>query len=82
MKNKTPKSKAISSTTAATAPSPMFVRGQTWQLSHGTATILHVGKRLVEYKFLKTGMIRGPLELTSISNLTESMKANKATLIS
>jgi hypothetical protein len=84
VKKKTAKSKTVTPApvpAVAGVPSPMFVRGQVWQFPHGIATILHVGKRLVEYKFLKTGMVRGPIEMNSISNFTESMKNHKAKLI-
>ena len=40
-----------------------------------------VGKTLVQYRFLKTGMVRGHLEMKSIPNFAEAMKANKARLI-
>jgi hypothetical protein len=68
-------------TTRAISKSFTFERGQKWQLPNGHATIVHVGKTLVQYKFLKTGMVRGPLEMKSIPNFAEAMKANKARLV-
>jgi hypothetical protein len=60
---------------------PIFASGQKWQMQRGHAEIVQVGKTLVHYKFLKTGMIRGPLEMKSIPNFAEAMKANNAKLI-
>jgi len=60
---------------------PTFARGQKWQMQRGHAEIVQVGKTLVHYKFLKTGMIRGPLEMKSVTNFAEAMKANNAKLI-
>jgi hypothetical protein len=60
---------------------PAFVRGQKWQMERGHAEIVQVGKTLVHYKFLKTGMVRGPLEMKSISNFAEAMLTNKARLV-
>ena len=61
---------------------PTFAAGQNWQMERGHAEILQVGKTLVHYKFLKTGMVRGPIEMKSIPNFAEALKNNKATLIS
>ena len=60
---------------------PVFVRGQKWQMERGHAEIVQVGKTLVHYKFLKTGMIRGPLEMKSIPNFAEAMESNNARLL-
>lgn len=60
---------------------PTFARGQKWQMERGHAEIVQVGKTLVHYKFLKTGMVRGPLEMKSISNFAEAMVTNKARLV-
>jgi len=60
---------------------PTFVRGQKWQMERGHAEIVQVGKTLVHYKFLKTGMVRGPLEMKSIPNFAEAMAANNAKLV-
>jgi hypothetical protein len=60
---------------------PTFVRGQKWQMERGHAEIVQVGKTLVHYKFLKTGMVRGPLEMKSIPNFAEAMEANNAKLV-
>jgi hypothetical protein len=58
-----------------------FAPGQKWQMQRGHAEIIQVGKTLVQYRFLKTGMIRGPLEMKSIPNFAEAMKTNKARLV-
>lgn len=60
---------------------PTFARGQKWQMERGHAEIVQVGKTLVHYKFLKTGMVRGPLEMKSIPNFAEAMQANNAKLV-
>ena len=60
---------------------PTFARGQKWQMEHGLAEIVQVGKTLVHYKFLKTGMVRGPIEMKSIPNFSEAMVSNKARLV-
>jgi hypothetical protein len=60
---------------------PTFIPGQKWGMERGYAEIIQVGKTLVHYKFLKTGMVRGPVEMKSISNFAEAMKANRAKLI-
>jgi hypothetical protein len=60
---------------------PAFARGQKWQMERGHAEIVQVGKTLVHYKFLKTGMVRGPLEMKSIPNFAEAMAANNARLV-
>jgi len=60
---------------------PVFVAGQKWQMERGHAEIVQVGKTLVQYKFLKTGMIRGPIEMKSIPNFAEAMRSNKARLV-
>ena len=60
---------------------PVFARGQKWQMERGHAEIVQVGKTLVHYKFLKTGMVRGPLEMKSIANFAEAMLMNKARLV-
>jgi hypothetical protein len=60
---------------------PIFVRGQKWQMERGHAEIVMVGKTLVHYRFLKTGMIRGTLEMKSIPNFAEAMETNKAKLL-
>ena len=66
---------------AAAKKLPTFVRGQKWQMDHGHAEIVQVGKTLVHYKFLKTGMVRGPIEMKSIPNFSEAMVSNKARLV-
>ena len=58
-----------------------FAVGQKWQMERGHAEITHIGKTLVQYKFLKTGMVRGPVEMKSIPHFAEAMIANKAKLI-
>jgi hypothetical protein len=68
-------------TKAAPEKTQIFSPGQKWQMQRGHAEIVQVGKTLVHYKFLKTGMIRGPLEMKSIPNFAEAMKANNAKLI-
>jgi hypothetical protein len=60
---------------------PAFARGQKWQMERGHAEIVQVGKTLVHYKFLKTGMVRGPLEMKSIPHFAEAMISNKARLV-
>jgi hypothetical protein len=60
---------------------PTFVRGQKWQMPRGHAEIVQVGKTLVHYKFLKTGMIRGSIEMKSIRNFADALHTNKAKLI-
>jgi len=60
---------------------PTFVRGQKWQMERGHAEIVMVGKTLVHYRFLKTGMIRGTLEMKSIPNFAEAMESNNAKLL-
>jgi hypothetical protein len=60
---------------------PTFARGQKWQMERGHAEIVQVGKTLVHYKFLKTGMVRGPLEMKSIPNFAEAMEKNNARLV-
>jgi hypothetical protein len=60
---------------------PTFVRGQKWQMERGHAEIVQVGKTLVHYRFLKTGMVRGTLEMKSIPNFAEAMETNKAKLL-
>ena len=58
-----------------------LVKGQEWRIATGHAKILHIGKTLVQYRFIKTGMVRGALEMKSITNFAEALKANKATLV-
>jgi hypothetical protein len=65
----------------ATRKLPTFARGQKWQMERGHAEIVMVGKTLVHYRFLKTGMIRGTLEMKSIPNFAEAMATNKAKLL-
>ena len=65
----------------ATRKLPIFVRGQKWQMERGHAEIVMVGKTLVHYRFLKTGMVRGTLEMKSIPNFAEAMETNKAKLL-
>jgi hypothetical protein len=60
---------------------PTLARGQKWQMERGHAEIVQVGKTLVHYKFLKTGMVRGPLEMKSIPNFAEAMLTNNAKLV-
>jgi hypothetical protein len=60
---------------------PTFVRGQKWQMERGHAEIVMVGKTLVHYRFLKTGMVRGTLEMKSIPNFAEAMETNDAKLV-
>jgi hypothetical protein len=62
-------------------PSLQFAVGQKWQMERGHAEIMQIGRTLIQYKFLKTGMIRGPIEMKSISHFSEAMIANKAKLI-
>ena len=50
-------------------------------MPRGHAEIIRVGKTLVHYKFFKTGMVRGPIEMKSIPNFAEAMKVNKARLM-
>ena len=50
-------------------------------MERGHAEIVQVGKTLVHYKFLKTGMVRGPLEMKSIPNFAEAMEKNNARLV-
>lgn len=76
--------KISSSKTKAKIPkteSKMFVSGQRWQMAHGCAEIVQVGKVIVQYRFFKPGMVRAPLEMKSKTNFAEAMKANKARLI-
>lgn len=79
---RTPKPKANAKPKAkGSATAPQFAPGQKWQMQRGHAEIVQVGKTLVQYRFLKTGMIRGPLEMKSIPNFAEAMKTNKARLV-
>lgn len=71
--------KSNSKTTAKKLPT--LARGQKWQMERGHAEIVQIGKTLVHYKFLKHGMVRGPLEMKSISNFSEAMVANNAKLV-
>ena len=73
--------KKESTGTATAAAAGTFARGQKWQLPTGHAEIIHVGKTLVQYRFLKTGMVRGALEMKSIPNFAEAMKVNKGRLM-
>jgi len=50
-------------------------------MERGHAEIVMVGKTLVHYRFLKTGMIRGTLEMKSIPNFAEAMATNNAKLL-
>ncbi len=74
------KETVVAAAPAASKPGP-FARGQKWQLPTGHAEIIHVGKTLVQYRFLKTGMVRGALEMKSIPNFAEAMKVNKGRLM-
>jgi hypothetical protein len=58
-----------------------FQKGQKWRTAHGHAEILHIGKTLVQYRFIKTGMIRGHLEMKSLPNFAEAIRNQKATLV-
>ena len=66
---------------AAASKTPAIVRGQKWQLPRGHAEVIHVGKTLVQYRFFKTGVPRGALEMKSIPNFAEAMRTHKAKLI-
>jgi hypothetical protein len=66
---------------ASSSSSQAFAAGQKWQMDRGHAEIIQVGKTLIQYKFLKTGMIRGPIEMKSIPNFAEAMRANNAKLV-
>jgi hypothetical protein len=72
---------AAQSKPKSTVKAQTFAAGQKWQMQRGYAEIVQVGKTLVQYRFLKTGMVRGHLEMKSIPNFAEAMKANKAKLI-
>lgn len=50
-------------------------------MERGHAEIVQVGKTLVHYRFLKTGMVRGTLEMKSIPNFAEAMETNNAKLL-
>ena len=78
MKSATP---ATKKSTPTKSKLPEFTKGQKWQMPHGHAEITHVGKTLVQYRFLKTGMIRGALGMKSIPNFAEALKVQKATLM-
>ena len=67
--------------TGTTPKTVTFATGQKWQMERGHAEIVHVGKSLVQYRFLKTGIQRGTLEMQSIPNFAASMKNHKATLV-
>jgi hypothetical protein len=75
------KSKKTSPKAKTSSKVPAFAPGQKWQMERGYAEIVQVGKTLVQYRFLKTGMVRGPIEMKSIPNFAEAMKTNKAKLI-
>jgi hypothetical protein len=75
------KSKKLKPTVKTSGTPRAFVAGQKWQMERGMAEIVQVGKTLVQYKFLKTGMVRGPIEMKSIPNFAEAMRTNKARLI-
>lgn len=83
MKIKTPASRKPVPTAKAVRPSTAqgFTKGQKWQLATGHAEIIHIGKTLVQFRFIKTGMVRGPLEMKSIPHFAEALKAHKAKLI-
>lgn len=66
---------------AALDAMPSVVKGQKWRIPRGEAEVLHVGKSLVQYRFIKTGMVRGSLEMKSIANFAEALKTHKAELI-
>ena len=66
---------------AAPAEAGRIIKGQKWQIATGHAEILHVGKTLVQYRFIKTGMARGALEMKSIVNFAEALKTHKAKLV-
>jgi len=65
----------------ASSAMPPLEKGQKWLLATGHAEILHIGKTLVQYRFTKTGMVRGALDMKSIANFAEALKANKAKLV-
>ena len=67
---------------AVVAETPPVAKGQKWRIPRGHAEILHVGKSLVQYRFIKTGMVRGSLEMKSIANFAEALKTHKAELVS
>ena len=77
---KTPTTQSKKSTQPK-AKLPVFAKGQKWQLPHGRAEITHVGKTLVQYRFLKEGMVRGALDMKSIPNFAEALKVQKARLM-
>jgi hypothetical protein len=58
-----------------------LIKGQTWRIARGHAQILHIGRTLVQYRFIKTGMVRGSLEIKSIANFAEALHANNAELL-
>ena len=74
-------SKNLKTKRKSALPVAQFAVGQKWQMERGHAEIIQVGKTLVQYKFLKTGMIRGPIEMKSIPHFAEAMIANKAKLV-
>ena len=74
-------SKKSKTKTKSPPPTLQFAVGQKWQMERGHAEITQIGKTLIQYKFLKTGMIRGPIEMKSISHFAEALTANKAKLI-
>ena len=76
MSSKKPETK-----TKSPVPCVQFAVGQKWQMERGHAVIMQIGKTLIQYKFLRTGMIRGPIEMKSISHLAEAFTANKAKVI-
>jgi hypothetical protein len=65
----------------ALADTPL-AKGQKWRIPRGDAEILHIGKTLIQYRFIKTGMVRGPLEMKSIASFIEALKTHDAELVS
>lgn len=83
MKSKTSTSRKTVATAKSARPANkiQFSKGQKWQIATGHAEIIHIGKTLVQFRFIKTGMVRGPLEMKSIPHFAEALKAHKAKLI-
>jgi hypothetical protein len=81
--NQKPRRPSVKSekTRSIAAVTPL-AKGQKWRLKRGDAEILHIGRTLVQYRFIKTGMARGTLEMKSIANFAEALKLHKAVLIS
>lgn len=77
--------KIESSHSDAQSPTPtgaLLAKGQKWRIKRGDAEILHIGRTLVQYRFIKTGMVRGSLEMKSIAHFAEALKMHNAELLS